>query len=132
MATARTARVQGVDAVFYPVKDLERATKFYNALLGMKPTQSWPNFGAEYTLPHGETFGFLRFPDIPRFEVYRKAWPCGSGVMFAVDDVEATVAAAKARGVQFFNEGKVEETPVCHMVFGEDGEGNSFVLHRRK
>ena len=132
MATAETLRVQGVDAVFYPVKDLERASRFYTELLGMEPSQSWPNFGAEYTLPNGETFGFLKFPDIERFEPYRRAWPGGSGVMFAVDDLEAVVAACKARGVKFYNEGKIEDTPACSMVFVEDSEGNSFILHRRK
>ena len=126
------ARVAGVDAIFYQVQDIARATKFYNELLGMEPTQSWPGFGAEYTLPNGETFGFLKFPDSDRFESYRKAWPTGSGVMFAVDNIAAAVAAAKTRGVKFLNDGKIEETPVCHMVFAEDSEGNSFILHKRK
>ena len=132
MATGKTLPVNGVDAVFYPVKDLERATEFYNALLGMEPTQAWPNFGAEYTLPNGETFGFLKFPDVERFEPYRGAWRSGSGVMFAVDDIEAVVATCKARGVKFYNDGKIEDTPVCSMVFVEDSEGNSFILHKRK
>ena len=126
------ARAVGVDAIFYKVENIERATAFYNALLGMEPSQSWPNFGAEYTLPNGETFGFLKFPDSDRFESYRRAWHTGSGVMFAVDDLPAAVAAAKARGVKFFNDGKIEETPVCQMVFAEDSEGNSFILHQRK
>lgn len=132
MATASAASVKGVDAVFYPVKDLERATKFYNALLGMEPTSAWPNFGAEYVLPNGEAFGFLKFPDVERFAPYKSAWHSGSGVMFAVDDLDSAVAACKARGVKFYNEGKIEDTPVCQMVFVEDSEGNSFILHKRK
>ena len=123
---------RGVDAIFYRADDLDRATKFYNALLGMEPTQSWPNFGAEYTLPNGETFGFLKFPDSESFAPYKPAWHPGSGVMFAFDDLDATVAACKQRGVRFFNDGKVEDTPVCRMVFAQDSEGNSFILHQRK
>lgn len=129
MATSAATRVKGVDAVWYPVKDLDRATKFYNDLLGMAPTKSWPNFGVEYTLPNGESFGFAKIPESTPFSA---AWRSGSGVMFAVDDLDAAVEAAKARGVKFFNDGKVSETPVCYMVFGEDGEGNTFILHKRK
>ncbi len=54
------------------------------------------------------------------------------GVMFAVDDVVASVAELRERGVQFADNGAVEDTPVCHMAFGNDSEGNGFILHQRK
>jgi predicted enzyme related to lactoylglutathione lyase len=50
--------------------------------------------------------------------------------MFAVPDVAEAVAELKARGVPFH--GEIEDTPVCHMAFGTDPEGNGFILHKRK
>jgi hypothetical protein len=41
------------------------------------------------------------------------------------------MADAKARGVKFHDE-EITDTPVCHMAFGEDPEGNQFILHHRK
>ena len=52
--------------------------------------------------------------------------------MFAVDDVAQAVGAAKARGVKFHDNGEVTDTPACHMAFGEDPEGNQFIMHHRK
>jgi predicted enzyme related to lactoylglutathione lyase len=131
MAKAATPRVKGVDAIYYRVHDLERATAFYNELLGMEPTGPMPGFGMEYTLPNGESFGIIKIPETMTAE-YGAYWRGGSGVMFAVDDIAAAAAAAKARGVKLHDDGKIAETRVCYMVFGEDPEGNSFILHQRK
>lgn len=131
MATTSTARVAGVDAIYYQAKDLDRATKFYVDLLGMAPTMPMPGFGAEWTLPNGESFGIMKLPDTMQSE-FGRYWHDGSGVMFACEDLDQTVAAAKARGVKFHKDGEIAETPICHMVFGEDSEGNTFALHKRK
>jgi hypothetical protein len=40
------------------------------------------------------------------------------------------VESSKATGVKFH--GGIEDTPLCQMAFGEDTEGNGFILHRRK
>jgi predicted enzyme related to lactoylglutathione lyase len=131
MAVTGATRVKGLDAIYYSVKDLDRATKFYNDLLGMAPTMPMPGFGMEWTLPNGESFGIMKLPDAMEAE-FGKYWRGSSGVMFAVDDLDGVVTAAKTRGVKFHNDGKVAETPICHMVFGEDSEGNTFALHKRK
>jgi predicted enzyme related to lactoylglutathione lyase len=52
--------------------------------------------------------------------------------MFAVDDVAKAVTDAKARGVVFHQDGEITDTDACHMAFGEDPEGNQFILHHRK
>ena len=49
--------------------------------------------------------------------------------MFAVPDIQQAVEYYRGRGVEI--EGP-EESPVCHMAFGEDSEGNNFILHQRK
>jgi predicted enzyme related to lactoylglutathione lyase len=131
LATDTSLRVNGVDAVYYQVKDLDRATKFYNDLLGMEPTMPMPGFGAEWTLPNGESFGIMKLPESME-KTFGQYWRGGSGVMFAVDDLDGVIATAKARGVKFHEGGKIQDTPVCRMVFGEDSEGNTFALHKRK
>lgn len=120
MAT-QTMNVTGIDASYYTVTDLARATKFYTELLGAEPTLTHPDLVCEWTFAGGETFGLYKSSGAFR--------PSG-GVMFAVADVPAALEIAKARGVTFH--GGIEDTPVCHMAFGEDTEGNHFILHRRK
>jgi predicted enzyme related to lactoylglutathione lyase len=131
MAQPDAPRVKGVDAIYYRVHDLARATTFYNELLGMEPTYPMPGFGMEWTLPNGESFGIMKLPERmePEFGRY---WKGSSGVMFAVENIEEAVAAARARGVKFHDDGSISETPVCFMAFGEDSEGNTFALHKRK
>ena len=116
--------VSGIDASYYSVKDLERATKFYTDLLGMAPTSQIPDMISEWTFAGGESFGLYKSPE------GEGAFTPSGGVMFAVADVARAVEANKERGVKFH--GDIENTPACHMAFGEDTEGNGFILHRRK
>lgn len=115
-------KVSGIDATYYTVKDLTKATKFYSDLLGSEPTMHAPDFVSEWTFGGGETFGLYQ----------TKEGSAGGSAMFAVDDVAAAVTDAKSRGVHFHEGGEVTDTPVCHMAFGEDAEGNQFILHKRK
>lgn len=124
MAASTAHKVSGIDASYYYVKDLVRATKFYTELLGAEPTLAFEGMVSEWTFPNGESFGLYK----PNETEFRP----GGGIMFVVDDVPAAVAAHMARGVKFSGEGHIEETPVCHMAFGEDTEGNGFMLHKRK
>jgi predicted enzyme related to lactoylglutathione lyase len=52
-----------------------------------------------------------------------------NGILFAVDDLDAAVAALKARGIAVLME---HETPVCTMAMISDTEGNTITLHKRK
>lgn len=112
--------VTGIDASLYYAHDLDRAVSFYTHLLGMAPETLVPQTFAEWVFPGGEAFG------IYKGEQYRP----GNGIMFAVPDVAEAVTDLKARGVPFT--GGIEDTPVCHMAFGRDSEGNGFILHQRK
>lgn len=123
MTTAGTIGVTGIDATYYLVKDLERATAFYTKLLGTAPTMAFPGMASEWTFPGGSTFGLYQPDD---------GWHAASGVMFSVPDMAAAIAAAKTIGVKFADDGKIEETPVCLMAFAEDSEGNTFLLHQPK
>ena len=115
--------VSGIDASYYLTKDLDAATKFYSDLLGAAPTMHAPGFVSEWTFSGGETFGI--YQQLEDFHI-------SGTVMFHVDDVAAFVKDAMAKGVAFSGDGHIEDTPVCHMAFGQDPEGNRFIIHRPK
>ena len=117
-------KVSGIDATYYTVKDLGRATKFYTGLLGSEPTLHQPDFVSEWTFRGGETFGL--------YQTTGEHAGGGGSAMFAVDDVAQAVKDAQAQGVNIHQGGEITDTPGCHMAFGEHPEGNQFILHKRK
>ncbi len=120
-------KVTGIDATYYTVKDVDSQTAFYTGLLGAEPATTWPGRLAEWSFDDGNSFG-----------LYQTEGHDGAGggrngsAMFAVDDVAKAVEEGKARGVKFHENGEITDTPACHMAFGEDPEGNQFILHHRK
>lgn len=116
-------KVNGIDASYYFAKDFDRAVSFYTAMIGTAPPMLIPGRFAEWEFKTGEAFGLYMGG-----ENYQHC----DGVMFAVEDVAGAVAELRARGVHFADDGAVEDTPVCHMAFGTDSEGNGFILHKRK
>ena len=112
--------IRGIDINTYLVKDPPRAIKFYKDTLGLKCTWEMDQ-GAEFELPDGSYFGLWKMDD--------GSWHPGNGVMFSVADVPKAMEYYKSKGVTFQGS---EETPVCHMAFAEDSEGNHFILHCRK
>jgi predicted enzyme related to lactoylglutathione lyase len=52
-----------------------------------------------------------------------------NGILFAVDDLPAAVAALQARNIPVVME---HETQVCSMAMVHDTEGNMVTLHKRK
>jgi predicted enzyme related to lactoylglutathione lyase len=115
-------KVNGIDASYYYAQDFDRAVSFYTALIGSPPPMVVPGMFAEWEFKGGEAFGLYKG------EHYEHC----DGVMFAVDDVALAVKELRARGVHFADDGAIEDTPVCHMAFGNDSEGNGFILHKRK
>ncbi len=114
--------VSGIDATYYMTKDLDASTKFYNELLGMEPTVNVPGMFTEYTFAGGESFGLYKSEN----------FVLSGTAMFRVDDVAEFVKAAMAKGFSFHGDGFIDETPVCHMAFGVDPDGNHYMIHRRK
>ncbi len=120
-ATAKDVQITGIDISTFLVKDPDRATKFWRDTMGLNATQVWDGRGAEFELPDGSTFGLWKMDD--------GSWSPGSSIMFAVPDIKRAVEYYRSRGVEI---SESEETPVCHMAFAEDSEGNHFILHQRK
>lgn len=122
---ARPFTVTGMDLSGYMVKDGARAIAFYRDVLGFVPTTVYPdNRGAEFELADGTTFALWGGGDASPFP-----FQPSNGILFAVDDLAAAVAAVKARGIAVLLE---HETPSCTMAMINDTEGNSVVLHKLK
>ncbi|MCP5522681.1 MAG: VOC family protein, partial [Verrucomicrobiales bacterium] len=56
--------------------------------------------------------------------------PTGCSVALEVEDFDQAIAELRAATVEF-NFGPLE-TPVCHMAFVRDPDGNPVGIHRRK
>lgn len=110
----------------YPVNDMARARKFYEDVLGLKPTMIVGEPGGmqwtEYEIATGTLSLGAGAPDW-------KPTATGCSVGLEVEDFDAAIAHLKANGVKF----KMEPfpTPVCHMAFIFDPEGNLVCIHKR-
>lgn len=106
----------------YPVKDMPVARAFYEETLGLPPSSSGAQSPwVEFDLPGGGCVAITTVTD-------EKAG--GGTIAFEVDDLPATVADLKAKGVAFAAEGI--ESPVCHMAIVKDPDGNAIILHKLK
>jgi predicted enzyme related to lactoylglutathione lyase len=106
------------------VKNADRAIAFYRDVLGLEPTRIYPEGrGAEYEFPDGVAFGLWGGGE--------KVMPFqpSNGVLFAVDDLDAAVAALKERAISIVME---VDLPHCRMAAINDSEGNLVFLHKRK
>jgi len=105
------------------VSDKERARKFYQETLELKPTSTgMEGAWVEYDLGP-TTIGVGCHP----------AWQPsrdGTTVAFEVADIDDAIKKLKERGVSFDMEKM--ETPVCWMAQFRDPDGNKLVLHKRK
>ncbi len=109
----------------YPVTDVARARAFYEGVLGLKATMDhatpqghWVEYDiGSGTLSIGSAPGWLPSKD-------------GCSVALEVDDFDGALAEVRAAGVPV-TFGPLE-TPVCHMAFISDPDGNSLCLHKRK
>jgi predicted enzyme related to lactoylglutathione lyase len=118
----RTFSITGLDVSGYMVEDASRAIQFYRDVLGLEPTTVFPHGnGAEYELADGSTFELWRDGTTP--------FQPGNGILFAVDDFDAAVAALEVKGTPILAK---SETSVCFIAIISDTEGNSVVLHKRK
>ena len=109
----------------YAVTDMARARKFYEDVLGLKPTtihDSEHGKWVEYEFgPHALAIG-----SSPMF----KPSPDGCSVALEVENFDDAVAQLKKHNVKF----RVEPmaTPVCSMTMIFDPDGNSICIHKRK
>jgi catechol 2,3-dioxygenase-like lactoylglutathione lyase family enzyme len=112
-------QVERVDFVTVPTRDIARSRAFYHETLGL-PLD--PNNPREVTA--GQVTLAFWDPESDGIEFS----PIVGGIALRVPDVAAARAELEAKGVEFLG---TEDSGVCHMAFGQDPDGNTFVLHRR-
>jgi catechol 2,3-dioxygenase-like lactoylglutathione lyase family enzyme len=113
-------RVEQLDFVSVPTRDVERAVAFYRDVLGLAPSEFTPG---EVEAPN-VTLSFWN----PERDGEEFA-PNVAGFALRVSDVEAARDELEAKGVEFL--GKTVDSGVCHMGFFKDPDGNTVILHRR-
>ena len=115
--------IKEVAFVAIAVSDKERARKFYQETLELKPTHTTlEGAWVEYDLGP-TTIGVGCHP----------AWKPSrdvTTVAFEVRNIDDSVKKLKSRGVAFDIE--KTETPVCWMAQFRDPDGNKLVVHQRK
>ncbi len=115
--------IKEVAFVAIAVSDKERARKFYQETLELKPGMTaMEGAWVEYDLG-ATTIGVGCWPG---WDPSRD----GTTVAFEVDDIDSAIATLKERGVVFDSE--KTETPVCWMAQFRDPDGNKLLVHKRK
>ncbi len=113
-----------VDFVSIPVRDKERAAKFYAETLGLQLNpltgDNWPEFET------GNVTLAVVVPEAMGLEF--EPLPFGS-VAIRVPDVGEARAKLEAAGIEF--ERDTFDSGVCHMAFFRDSEGNGLMIHHR-
>ena len=118
-------RVKEIAFTGYSITDLKCARAFYEGTLGLECSRIFGKEKAwiEYDIGPG-TLAISNF--IPDW----KPSPGGGIVGLEVEDFESAVGRLKDDGAVFL--GDTFETPVCHMAFVQDPDGNTIIIHKRK
>jgi catechol 2,3-dioxygenase-like lactoylglutathione lyase family enzyme len=115
--------VERTDFVSVPVRDAERAIRFYRDTLGLEQVSKggWPEFQL------GENVSLYLIDPTKIGQEFSA--PHTAHIALRVPDVAETRNELEGRGVEF--DGETLDTGVCHMAFFHDPDGNQLMLHRR-
>jgi|ERR1043166_2749039 predicted enzyme related to lactoylglutathione lyase len=117
-------KIENIAFVGIPVTDMQRARKFYEGVLGLKPSGEFAKgVWIEYEIGNG-TLAIGSVGD------QWKPSPDGTSVALEVDDFEASIRSLKAANVAFDPENV--ESPVCRMAVVQDPDGNKIIIHKLK
>ena len=118
------AVVTGTDFITQPVRDYEKAAKFYGEPLGLEFSKRWGD------MPAGEfETGSLTIALMEPNAFGMEFRPSRSAIALHVEDVEAARAELEAKGVEF--RGATIDSGVCLQAIFEDLDGNVLILHNR-
>ena len=113
-------KVEQVDFITIPTRDVKRSVEFYRDVLGI-PESKYK--GAEAETPNVTLSFWNPEEDGEEFQ------PNVAGFALRVADVAEARRELEAKNVQFF--GDTVDTTVCHMGFFRDPDGNTVILHKR-
>jgi predicted enzyme related to lactoylglutathione lyase len=115
--------IKEVAFIAVAVSDFARSKEFYEETLELKLESAPEGYPwAEFEVG-GVTIG------VGQHENWQPSRD-GTTIAFEVDDIDATIAKLKERGVKFDME--KTETPVCFMAQFRDPDGNKLLVHKRK
>jgi catechol 2,3-dioxygenase-like lactoylglutathione lyase family enzyme len=120
--------IKAVKFVSIPVRDQDRALRFYTEKLGFKVATDHPfndkQRWIELAIPRAETRVVLFTPagQEDRIGTF-------SGISFVADDVEATAQLLKSRGVEFIQDPEKADWGTAAIF--RDPDGNQFVISSR-
>jgi predicted enzyme related to lactoylglutathione lyase len=115
-------KIKEIGFVAIPVTDVGRARKFYEDVLGLKPSGEfmggkWVEYEiGKDTLAIANTGGDWKPSDQ------------GTGAALEMEDFEGAIAELKKANVPFVAE--PFESPVCHMAVVQDPDGNKLMIHK--
>ena len=110
----------------YSVTDMARARTFYETVLNLTPASV---FGDEKTSWVEYEVG----PHVLAITNMSGDWKPskdGGGVALEVEDFDEAMKWLREKGANIYME--PFESPVCHMAFITDPDGNSICIHKRK
>ena len=112
-------KVDQVDFVSVPTRDLRRAVAFYRDVLELPESEysegeiETPNVTLSFWNPEEQGEAFV---------------PNENGIALRVGDVHEAVSELRAAGAEVIG---IEDSGVCHMGYVKDPDGNVLILHRR-
>jgi predicted enzyme related to lactoylglutathione lyase len=119
-------RIKEIAFTGYPVTDIERARKFYEGLLHLKPTVQFEH-GGKHWIEYDVGPATLAISNMSGEQWKPSA--NGPSVALEVEEFEAAINALRAAGVVFLIEPM--DSGVCRMAIVTDPDGNSLVFHQR-
>jgi predicted enzyme related to lactoylglutathione lyase len=122
MSKGEVPVVKEMAFVAYSVRDVPKAIEFYRDVIGLKPSDMFSEYWAEFDLGNvtfgignGESLGIM---------------PGSSfSATFEVDDLVSTRTRLVAKNIPVT---EIMDAPMCTSFFVTDPEGNRFGLHQRK
>ena len=112
-------KVETVDFVSVPTRDIARAVEWYHDVLGLPASEhsegevETPNVTLSFWSPEEQGERFV---------------PNENGIALRVADVAEAVEEVRAQGAEVIG---IQDSGVCHMGFVKDPDGNVVILHRR-
>ena len=113
-------RIEQVDFISIPTRDVVRASAWYREMLGLTESEvtegelETPNVTLSFWEPEREDLPFVANQ---------------AGFAVRVTDVAEARAELEAKGVEFIAE--TWDSGVCHFAAFRDPDGNTVILHRR-
>lgn len=113
-------KVEQVDFISVPTRDVERSIGWYRDVLGLPQSEQaegeveTPNVTLSFWSPESDGEEFQANV---------------AGIALRVADVEEARRELEAKGVEFI--GETYDSGVCLMGFCKDPDGNTIILHRR-